>query len=194
MVGADNDYTNLIVDGSGRLHVNVGNAVTVGSHAVTNAGTFATQSVCTNAGTFAVQVSSALPAGTNLVGAVAIQGSTTGGHSFYKSIDLDESEEEVKATAGTVYSIACFNLSTAVIYLKLYNATAANVTVGTTVPVITLPIPTQSATANGAGFIWDIVGGLAFGTAITIAATTGIADNNAGAPGANEVVIALAYK
>lgn len=29
MVGADNDYTNLIVDGSGRLHVNVGNTVTV---------------------------------------------------------------------------------------------------------------------------------------------------------------------
>src|SRR6185503_4516506 len=30
-------------DASGRLHVNVGNTVTVGSHAVTNAGTFVTQ-------------------------------------------------------------------------------------------------------------------------------------------------------
>jgi hypothetical protein len=41
--GTDADYQPLITDGSGRLHVNVGNTVTVGSHAVTNAGTFAVQ-------------------------------------------------------------------------------------------------------------------------------------------------------
>ena len=41
--GTDGDYQPLITDGSGRLHVNVGNTVTVGSHAVTNAGTFAVQ-------------------------------------------------------------------------------------------------------------------------------------------------------
>jgi hypothetical protein len=43
LVGSDGDRTSLIVDSSGRLHVNVGNTVTVGSHAVTNAGTFAVQ-------------------------------------------------------------------------------------------------------------------------------------------------------
>lgn len=41
--GTDGDYQSLVSDSSGRLHVNVGNTVTVGSHAVTNAGTFATQ-------------------------------------------------------------------------------------------------------------------------------------------------------
>lgn len=41
--GTDADYQPLITDSSGRLHVNVGNTVTVGSHAVTNAGTFAVQ-------------------------------------------------------------------------------------------------------------------------------------------------------
>jgi hypothetical protein len=41
--GTDGDRTVLISDASGRLHVNVGNTVTVGSHAVTNAGTFAVQ-------------------------------------------------------------------------------------------------------------------------------------------------------
>lgn len=41
--GTDADYQPLITDASGRLHVNVGNTVTVGSHAVTNAGTFAVQ-------------------------------------------------------------------------------------------------------------------------------------------------------
>lgn len=42
MVSADNDYTNLIVDSSGRLHVNVGNTVTVtgagGTFPVTDSG------------------------------------------------------------------------------------------------------------------------------------------------------------
>lgn len=41
--GTDGDYQSLVSDSTGRLHVNVGNTVTVDSHAVTNAGTFATQ-------------------------------------------------------------------------------------------------------------------------------------------------------
>ena len=41
--GTDADYQPLISDANGRLHVNVGNTVTVASHAVTNAGTFAVQ-------------------------------------------------------------------------------------------------------------------------------------------------------
>lgn len=41
--GANGDYVPLIVDSTGKLHVNVGNTVTVASHAVTNAGTFAVQ-------------------------------------------------------------------------------------------------------------------------------------------------------
>lgn len=49
LAGTDADYQPLITDSSGRLHVNVGNTVTVGSHAVTNAGTFATQSAITAA-------------------------------------------------------------------------------------------------------------------------------------------------
>jgi hypothetical protein len=52
--GTDGDFSTLNTDSTGRLHVNVGNTVTVGSHAVTNAGTFA------------VQVSS-LPASTNTI-------------------------------------------------------------------------------------------------------------------------------
>jgi hypothetical protein len=52
--GTDADYQPLITDGSGRLHVNVGNTVTVGSHAVTNAGTFAVQAA--QSGTWAVDL------------------------------------------------------------------------------------------------------------------------------------------
>lgn len=116
-----------------------------------------------------------------------------GGASPYKSLDLDETEEEVKASAAKLFWVHAINVATSVRYLKFYNATAANVTVGTTTPVMTLPIPTVGST-NGAGFtihFGDI--GVQFATALTIAATTGLADNDTGAPGANEVVVNLGY-
>ena len=43
LAGADGDYAPLEVDANGCLHVLVNGTVTVGSHAVTNAGTFAVQ-------------------------------------------------------------------------------------------------------------------------------------------------------
>lgn len=113
---------------------------------------------------------------------------TSGGLSIFRSIDLDESEEEIKATAGQLYSITAFNTNASARYLKFYNATAANVTVGTTTPVLTYYLP-----ATG-GFTINIPCGLAFSTAITAAATTGVADNDTGAPGANEVIVNIGYK
>jgi hypothetical protein len=111
-----------------------------------------------------------------------------GGHSAFKSLDLDETEEEVKASAGCLFWIHCMNMSASVRYLKIYANTAAGTTVGTTTPVLTFPIPTL-ATTNGSGFVLhfgDV--GLQLATGITVAATTGLADNDTGAPGAGEVV------
>lgn len=134
-----------------------------------------------------------IAAGANLVGDVGISGArTSGGTTIFRSIDLDESEEEVKGTAGQIYWLHAMNLSSAVLYLKVYNATAASVVVGTTTPVLTFPIATQGDT-NGAGFTLTVPNGIAFGTAITVAATTGIADNDTGAPGANVMVLNLGY-
>jgi hypothetical protein len=124
----------------------------------------------------------------------SIPAATSGGASIFRSIDLDESEEEVKGSAGQLYGGVVINLATGVRYLKFYNATAANVTVGTTTPVMTIPIPTAGS-ANGAGFVIPIPSqGVPFDTAITVAATTGIADNDTGAPGANEVIVNLFFK
>lgn len=139
-----------------------------------------------------VDVVAALPAGTNLIGNVGIGVRTSGGTSIFRSIDLDESEEQIKATAGQVYWIHAMNLSASTKFLKFYNATAASVTVGTTTPVLTIPLATQGDT-NGAGFTLSIPNGIAFSTAITVAATTGIADADTGAPGANEVVVNIGY-
>ena len=133
-----------------------------------------------------------IAAGTNLIGDVGLGVRTSGGTTIFRSIDLDESEEEVKATAGQVYWLHCINLAASLRYLKFYNATAASVTVGTTTPVMTIPILTQGDT-NGAGFTLAIPNGIAFSTAITVAATTAIADADTGAPGANEVIINLGY-
>jgi hypothetical protein len=128
-----------------------------------------------------------IAAGTNTIGAVNVKPTTAGGLTIFRSIDLDETEEEVKATAGQVFGWYIYNDGAAEVYVKLYNATAANVTVGTTTPVMTIPIPATSV-ANV-----EFTNGIAFGTAITAAATTGVADNDTAAPAANQVVCNLLY-
>lgn len=130
----------------------------------------------TNAGTFAVQETP----------------QTSGGLSIFRSLDLDETEEEVKATAGQVYGMWVTNLATTTRFLKFYNDTAANVIVGTTVPVITWAIPGNSSDDISA--LFGSSHGIAFSAAITVAATTGIADADTGAPGANEVLVNIFYK
>ena len=165
-LGADNDVT---VTGTVDVSISASVAVPV----TDNAGSLTVD----NAGTFAVQPKPA----------------TSGDLTIFRSIDLDETEEEVKATAGQVYAVWVNNNAVSTRFLKFYNATAANVTVGTTTPVITLGIPGNTSddiagSLSAGGF------GIAFDTAITVAATTGIADNDTGAPAANDVVVNIFYK
>jgi len=133
-----------------------------------------------------------IAAGSNLVGDVGLSGArTSGGTTIFRSIDLDEGAlEVVKASAGQIYWIHVINLSASTRFVKIYNATSG--TIGTGTPVLTFPIPTQGDT-NGAGFTLSIPNGIAFSTGISIGASTGIADNDTGAPGANEVVVNLGF-
>ena len=125
---------------------------------------------------------------------VAVPAVATGGATLYKNIDVDESEDQVSAVACTLYTLHAMNMKATVLYLKLYDALAANVTVGTTVPDMTFPLPTPGST-NGQGFCLSFgTQGAAFTTALTIACTTGVADNDAGAPGANECIVNLTYR
>jgi hypothetical protein len=119
---------------------------------------------------------------------VVIRPETTGGLSIFRSLDLDETEEEVKATAGQLYGYFFSNVAANARFIKFWNATAANVGVGITTPVLTLPLPATSA-ANV-----SFPHGIAFGTAITVAATTGVADADSGAPSANDVVVNIFFK
>lgn len=117
---------------------------------------------------------------------------TAGGLTTARSLDLDESEEQIKATAGQVYGWNITNRHTATLYVKFYNDTAANVEVGTTTPLFTLAIPGNASDAT----MLSMMGthGIAFDTAITWAATTGFADNDTGAPGANLIMGTVWYK
>lgn len=127
----------------------------------------------------------------NSVGSLLVQDrpNTAGGLSVFRSIDLDESEEDIKASAGQLYGLTITNLhATDKRYVKLYNEAAATAVVGTTTPVMTIPV-FALATLN---LVWDK--GLAFSAAICAAATTALADADVGAPGANEVVINAYYK
>lgn len=225
----DGDVSALRVDSTGRLWCNVSNTVTVASHAVTNAGTFAVQvdgsaltslqliddTVFTDDAGFTPGTSKLLVVGgqadeasTDSVdegdaGALRMtldrrlytvpSAHTQGGCSIFRTLDLDETEEDVKTAAGQVYGIFALNTTNALLYLKFYNATAANVTVGTTTPVMTFPVPGNNDT-DGAGFYIPIAVGLVFDTAICVAATTGVADNDTGAPGANALIVQVFYK
>jgi hypothetical protein len=133
-----------------------------------------------------------ITAGANLIGDVGLQPRTSGGLSFSKLISgASTNLTQVKATAGQIYGIYATNINAAIRYLKIYDAASASVTVGTTVPDMTLPIP---ASAAGAGFFLKLSQGIPLGTAISIALTTGVADNDTGAVAANELTVHVFYK
>lgn len=129
-----------------------------------------------------------IAAGDNNIGNVDVATLPGSSELIFRSIDLDESEEEVKATAALLYGWYIFNAAAVTQYVKLYNLTAANTTVGTSTPVMTIPVPAGAA-ANV-----EFTNGIAFATALTAAATTGVADADTGAPAANSLIINLFYK
>jgi hypothetical protein len=72
----------------------------------------------------------------------------------------------VKASAGQVYSYDIHNPNAAIAYVSFYNTAVGSVTVGTTTQVRVVGIPANTRVA----FVSDV--GLAYATAISIAATT----------------------
>lgn len=117
---------------------------------------------------------------------------TAGGLSISRVISAASTNAtSAKGSAGMVYTIIAHNINAAVRYLKLYNKASAP-TVGTDTPVLTLPIPANTA---GAGFVLDTGGmGISFATGIALAITTGVADADTAAVAANEIVVNVLYK
>lgn len=135
--------------------------------------------------TFALLVHSAngletvkLKAGTG-GGLVVENGGASGS---FKNLDIDESEDQVGAVGDvTLQGYYITNRAASERFIKFYEGTVSSVIVGTTVPKLTLPLAAaQSANLSQVNILFT--GGL------VIAATTGFADADVGAPGSNEVV------
>jgi hypothetical protein len=123
---------------------------------------------------------------------VTPQPHTAGGLSISRDIDLDNSTlTVVKNTPGQVYGWTITNTTTAVVYVKFYDATSG--TLGTGTPVLTIGIPgnaTDDTTlAQSFGGL-----GIAFATGICVGAGTGVADADNTDPGANAVIANIFYK
>ena len=117
---------------------------------------------------------------------------TTGsnGTTPYKLISLATTNASiVKSSGGNLYSIVAIGLTSTVRYLKLYNKATAP-TVGTDVPVMTIPIP---ANTQGAGISIPFSMGVNFPLGISLAITGTAADNGTTAIGAGDVIINLTY-
>lgn len=122
-------------------------------------------------------------------GNVVLQPTSSGGCSIFRSIDLDETEEDVHGVSGQIYGWFLSNANASVNhYIKFYNTTAANTSVGVNTPIMTLPL------LGGQAANVEFSTGIPFATALCVAATTGIADDDIGAPAANNVIMNLFYK
>lgn len=125
-------------------------------------------------------------------GSVSQTPTTSGGLSISRVLSAATTNAtSAKGSAGQVYGWVITNTNAAVCYVKLYNKATAP-TVGTDTPVMTLAVPGNAA---GAGMIAaEFTSGIAFGTGIGFAITTGAADSDTGAVAANEVLVNLLYK
>lgn len=114
------------------------------------------------------------------------------GLSIFRSIDLDEGTcEIVKAAPGQIFAMWVTNQATATRWIKIYDAVSG--TIGTGTPKITIGIP-----GNSSDDISAVLGaagkGINFAIGIVMGASTGVADNDTGAPGANDVIVNVFYK
>lgn len=124
-----------------------------------------------------------LAAGSNLIGKVNVvpTASSNGATASKVASAATTNAVNLKATAGQLYGIHVFNKSAAVKFLKLYNLAAAP-TVGTDVPIWTVPLPA------GGGFSERLPNGISFSTGIAYAITGAAADADTTAVGAGDVL------
>lgn len=116
-----------------------------------------------------VDLVGSVPAGTNLIGDVNIQSSSTSGDgaSAYLDADCDNTAQSVKAGSGNLKGWYISNANTTVACVQIFNIASGSVTVGTSTPTLSLCIPPDDAAANVM-----TEPGIGFGTQISVACTT----------------------
>lgn len=134
-----------------------------------------------------------LPAGTNTIGVVNVAPPTSGGLSVSRAVLANSTNATVvKASAGQLYSISAFSISSATpAWIKFYNTSSSPTCNSSTVVAGPFLIPANNL---GAGLSWNNTLGLAFSTGISYCVTTGIADNDNTAVAASTYTVTIGYK
>lgn len=161
--------------GSGTLAVTPGSGATIATTTDGSANNLPHDVICdqsAGANCAGVDASHNLGVVLETGGTITLVPATTGGNSMYTGA-LTNTAVAVDASAGQVYGYYFYNSNSSVCYIQFYNTAQGSVSVGTTTPVLSLGIPAT----GGANVAFP--NGLAFGTAITIAATTTRANGSA---------------
>lgn len=117
---------------------------------------------------------------------------TSGGWTPSRTVSAaSDNATSVKGSAGQLGFVIVTNVNAAMRYLHFYNKASAP-TLGTDVPVLTIPIPGNTA---GAGAVFSTWVGVTFTTGIAFACTTTTGGTPAsGNTAANDITISLGYK
>ena len=134
----------------------------------------------------AVKAASTPAAATDPALVVAVSPNMAASSSFINSAATTNATA-VKATAGTLFSVAASNVGASAAYLKLYNKATAP-TVGTDVPVLVIVIPAGGTVPVPLGTF-----GPRFSTGIALAITGGAADADTTAVAVAQVKVAVSY-
>lgn len=103
----------------------------------------------------------------------------------YSTLDLGVTGEVVKEQPGQLYGWYIANNAGAARFVKVYDQ--ATEPTHADIPMLTLELP-ASAAANAFTAL-----GIAFDYGIALRATTGVADDDTGAPSANDLVVNVFY-
>lgn len=95
---------------------------------------------------------------------------TTGGYTPY-FVDAVTTAATVSGSAGKLSGFSVMNTNTTTAWMQVFDTTGA-VTLGTTVPTASFPIPANSTAANGAGSNFVSTVGMAIANGIKVAFTT----------------------
>ncbi len=95
-----------------------------------------------------------------------------------RKVNLTNVAYQVKTSGGNLLGWNIINPNGSAVYVKLFDSLAADVTVGTTTPKLTIMVP-----ANGTVYVAPNCIQEQFADAITMAVTTGVADSDNTNPG-----------
>lgn len=108
-----------------------------------------------------------------------------GGAAVYRNLGLGVTGEVAKASPGRLYGWHVANGGAAKAFVKVYDKATAPTETDT--PILTLEI------AAGGVVSLAVPPGISFVNGISARGTTGVADNDTGAPGTNDLVVNLLF-